>query len=118
MKVSIIPSDGIVIKDGVGVKLPMTLPPNIHAIQWDGDKGKGEIEFNDGSFCKSLTDMDEYNSLLKDYEIEKIRISNISIPNGEKHGILVDSLLDALDETIDIKKDKIIELIAKAKQEG
>ena len=44
MKVSIIPSDGIVIKDGVGVKLPMTLAPNIHAIQWDGDKGKGEIE--------------------------------------------------------------------------
>ena len=113
MKVSIIPSDGLVIKDGVGVKLPMTLPANIHAVQWDGVKG--EIEFNDGTVCRAIGNMEEYNQLLKDHEVERVRLTNIPLPSTAKHGISLEELIDALDETLNDKKGKLISLINKVK---
>jgi hypothetical protein len=53
MKLTIIPLDGAVYKDGFsysGLDLPTT-PENVHALQWDN--GAGWIEFkNESEFCK------------------------------------------------------------------
>jgi hypothetical protein len=48
MKVTIIPTDGVVQVDGRAIKLDLTdMQPNIHAVQWDGTTG--HVEYNDGS---------------------------------------------------------------------
>lgn len=50
--VTVIPSDGIVIVDGMA--LPCVFTPhieNLHAIQWHN--GSGEIEINDGGFMSN-----------------------------------------------------------------
>ena len=55
MKLTIIPSDGAVYKNGVcycGLSWEGT-PPNVHALQWDN--GEGWIEYNDGSPNEPIT---------------------------------------------------------------
>lgn len=46
MKITIIPSDEIVIIDRVGRRINMSgIDPQIHAVQFDTVKGSGEVEF-------------------------------------------------------------------------
>lgn len=60
-KVTIIPSDGIVIVDGRGFKVDLSTPGNVHAIQWDGVNGW--VEYNDGKLNAPVTQAD-YDSLV------------------------------------------------------
>jgi hypothetical protein len=69
-RVTIVPSDGFVSVDGVGVAgLDLSaLPPGINAVQWFGNKGELElspdentgrrsnIDINDISFCRPALD--------------------------------------------------------------
>lgn len=57
MKLTIVPVDGLVVKDGAGyIGLQLTgVPTNIHALQWDGLKG--ELEFvNDADGIKPVNE--------------------------------------------------------------
>ena len=48
MRVTIIQEDGVVGVDGVFRRVDLSdLDANIHAIQWDSEKGKGHIEYDD-----------------------------------------------------------------------
>jgi hypothetical protein len=47
MKISVVRADNRVIIDGVGADVDCSdLSTHIHAIHWDGDAGRGEIEFS------------------------------------------------------------------------
>ena len=48
-KMTIIPCDGMVVVDGDGIAIDVDCDPDIHAIQWDGEKQTGEIEYKDES---------------------------------------------------------------------
>ena len=46
MKLTIVPNDNTVIVDGVAATVDLShLPDCIHAIQWDGDAERGEVEY-------------------------------------------------------------------------
>ena len=57
MRLTVVPSDKIIIKDGKEYKVTdlSYLDSNIHAIQWYDDKG--EIEYVDGTSNLEITDM-------------------------------------------------------------
>ncbi len=62
MKLSIIPIDGTVCKDGICcTRLSWEgTPPNMHALQWDADSGW--IEFNDGKVNEPITTLPSWVS--------------------------------------------------------
>lgn len=63
-QVTIVPSDKVIIVDGVGYYLDFVADENIHAIQWYGDEG--HCEYKDGSPNKSLS-ADDYASMIVPY---------------------------------------------------
>lgn len=83
MKITIIPSDGAVYKDGVSYsELSLTsVPSNIHAMQWDGVKG--EIEFvTDANGNKAINEKidalpDWVNDCLTAWDSAKIEEENL-----------------------------------------
>lgn len=56
MRVTVIPSDRVIIVDGRTLRFDFEAPPNVHALQWVGNGG--EIEFVDGQPNRPLTDED------------------------------------------------------------
>lgn len=74
MKVTIIPSDKMVIVDGRPLNLEFALP-NVHAVQWR--ETEGEIDYTDGRERKRITSLDAgLQSLIVKYEVEKQRIAD------------------------------------------
>lgn len=68
MKVSIIPVDGAVYVDGYSfAHLDLSgIPPNVHALQWEGESGWIEFE-NESEFCRppnqSISELPEWATL-------------------------------------------------------
>lgn len=73
MELTIINKSKKIIKDGESYICDFTLSDNIDVIQWHGDKGF--VEYNDKPFEKftELTDMPQYNELLKAFKEGKKR---------------------------------------------
>lgn len=60
-RVTIVPADSLVIVDGRGLSVSLTLPGNVHAIQWDGRTGW--VEYSDGTPNTQMTQA-EYDALV------------------------------------------------------
>ncbi|AAS95961.1 tail assembly protein [Nitratidesulfovibrio vulgaris] len=60
-RVTIVPADSLVIVDGRGLNVSLTLPGHVHAIQWDGRTGW--VEHNDGTPNTPVTQT-EYDVLV------------------------------------------------------
>ena len=72
MRLTIIPNDKVVIKDGLAFHgLNFTLA-NIRAIQWYGNKG--EVEYLDGSPNAVIDDITPYQSIVDIYNAEKAKL--------------------------------------------
>jgi len=62
-RITIVPSDGIMIVDGVARDIDMTgIDPTIHAVQWQGTRG--EIEYNDTKSHEQIDDITPFDSFL------------------------------------------------------
>ena len=82
MKLTIVTSDLLVVKDNEphNVADLSYLDSNIHAIQWDNDKG--EIEYKDGTLNKAITDISPYNQCLTDWEAAKAQfVKDTTLPD-------------------------------------
>ena len=64
-RVIVVPSDGIIIVEGIGYSFKYDCDQNIHAIQWHN--GSGHIEYNDGT----------PNKTIESYEIEVLPFVNL-----------------------------------------
>jgi len=73
-QLSIIPIDQRVVIDGVGLELEMTLASNIHAVQWDEVKKEGHVEYNDDTPTKTITNILDYKSLIKEFQVVQDRL--------------------------------------------
>lgn len=60
-RVTIVPADSLVIVDGRGLDVSLTLPGHVHAIQWDGRTGW--VEHSDGTPNTPVTQA-EYDALV------------------------------------------------------
>ena len=60
-RVTIVPADSLVIVDGRGLDVSLTLPGHVHAIQWDGRTGW--VEHTDGTPNTPVTQA-EYDALV------------------------------------------------------
>ena len=60
-RVTIVPADSLVIVDGRGLDVSLTLPGHVHAIQWDGRTGW--VEHNDDTPNTPVTQA-EYDALV------------------------------------------------------
>ena len=77
MRLTIIPNDKVVIKDGLALHgLNFTLT-NIRAVQWYGDKG--EVEYLDGSPNEAIDDITPYQSIVDVYDTEKVKLEAAKI---------------------------------------
>ena len=86
MKLTIVTQDLLVVKDNEphNVADLSYLDSNIHAIQWDDDKG--EIEYKDGTLNKAITDISPYNQCVTDWETAKdehIKATTPATPDWE-----------------------------------
>ena len=50
------------------------IPSNVHAVQWDGEKG--HVEFNDGSSNQTINDLGIYEKAIETFNNEKQRIAD------------------------------------------
>ena len=73
-QLSIIPIDQRVVIDGAGLELEMTLASNIHAVQWDEVKKEGHVEYNDDTPTKTITNISDYKSLIKEFQVVQDRL--------------------------------------------
>ena len=73
-QLSIIPIDQRVVIDGAGLELEMTLASNIHAVQWDEVKKEGHVEYNDDTPTKTITNILDYKSLIKEFQVVQDRL--------------------------------------------
>jgi len=73
MRLTVIPFDKLIIKDGEGYNVDNLdyLDSNINAIQWYDDKG--EVEYLDGTENLSITDITPYNQCLTDWDAAKAK---------------------------------------------
>ena len=77
MRLTIIPSDKVVIKDGKALHgLNFTLA-GIRAVQWYGNKG--EVEYLDGSPNEIIDDLSPYQSIIDIYDAEIARLEAAAI---------------------------------------
>ena len=60
-RVTIVPADSLVIVDGRGLNVSLTLPGHVHAVQWDGLTGW--VEHRDGTPNSPVTQT-EYDALV------------------------------------------------------
>ena len=80
MKVTIIPEDCMIIKDNIPMEFDYKYDENIHAIQWNNDRG--HIEYKNGMLNEEITDfgiikpyVDQYDAEVKrrEEEVERER---------------------------------------------
>jgi len=76
MNVSIVKEDRIVIVDGEGLNFDFALDDNIWAVQWNGTSG--EVEHNDGTANREITDFAEFQGLVDAYNDEKQRLEAVA----------------------------------------
>ena len=84
MRLTVVPSDKIIIKDGKEYKVTdlSYLDSNIHAIQWYDDKG--EIEYVDGTSNLAITDITPYNQCVTDWEAAKTKEAEANVYTDEQ----------------------------------
>ncbi len=76
MKLTIIPSDQTVIRNGKALNFPFSLP-DIRAVQWDN--GSGEVEYLDGRPNKKITSLAPFQSVSNAWQTEKTRLEDEAI---------------------------------------
>jgi hypothetical protein len=85
MRLTIIPSDGLVIKDGIGISgLDLSfIDPSIHALQWYSTHGELEIKNEFGKIVENreITSIDHYQQAIDAWEAAKIIIDNSNLPD-------------------------------------
>ena len=103
MKLSIIPSDNTVCKDGYCLSdLDLSfMDSNIHAVQWDTDSGWIEcVALSDGSLPAhvELTSIEDYTSLIAAFDAAKSSaeqaeapLSDAELARGLRDGLLMQS---------------------------
>ena len=84
MRLTVVPSDKIIIKDGkeYNVSDLSYIDSNIHAIQWYDDKG--EIEYVDGTSNLAITDITPYNQCVTDWEAAKTKEAEANVYTDEQ----------------------------------
>lgn len=81
-RLTIIADDQLVIVDNYGENMPLGLPEEIHAIQWQA--GKGEIEYRDSRPNKPFTDLIPYHALIAEHARRKAEaLKPLEPPTGE-----------------------------------
>jgi hypothetical protein len=103
MKLSIIPADNTVCKDGYCISdLDLSfMAPNIHAVQWDTNSGWIEcVALPDGSIPAhvELTSIEEYTSLIAAFDAAKSSaeqaeapVSDAELVRGVRDGLMMQS---------------------------
>mgnify|MGYP000480340940 CR=1 FL=1 len=79
MKLTIIPSDNVIVKDNFAISdinlLLCGIPANIHALQFNGVDG--HLEYTDGTFNSFFTDLPDWAKLCSDaHDIAKEALEN------------------------------------------
>jgi len=74
MNVTIVKEDRVVRIDGEGINFDFALADNIWAVQWNGTTG--EVEHNDGTANREITDFAEFQGLVDGYNAEKQRLAD------------------------------------------
>jgi hypothetical protein len=77
MNVSIVKEDRVVMVDGEGINFDFVLADNIWAVQWNGTSG--EVEHNDGTANREITDFAEFQGLVDGYNTEKKKLEDAAI---------------------------------------
>lgn len=77
MKLTIIPVDKLIIKDGVPLFFNFNADANIHAIQWSGESG--DIEYTDDSH-ETISDITAIQDYIDAYDAEAQRLYNLAHP--------------------------------------
>ena len=82
MKLTIVPFDKLVIKDGEGYNVDNLdyLDSNINAIQWADTTG--EIEYLDGTSNLTITDITPYNQCVTDWDTAKAQYITDTTPSA------------------------------------
>lgn len=63
---TIVKDDKYVAVDGHGLNLSeVSLPANVHAVQWNGSSG--EVEYNDGTPNETISSIDAYSTITNDH---------------------------------------------------
>lgn len=122
MRVTIIPEDGIVGVDRVFRTVDLSgVDRNIHAIQWDSVKRRGEIEYKDRSPNKIIKTFTEFKPLVTAWRqafvpppdppipptISAVIDSEVATPNRSVMGALIHALADELGITVNQLVSKI-----------
>lgn len=85
MQVTVIPTDNVIMVDGKILQFSYETPANIHAIQWNGNKGY--IEYTDSKHNKELSGEADYIVHILPYvdlwEMEKQRLETAVMPPVE-----------------------------------
>jgi hypothetical protein len=63
-RITIIPPDGVVGKDGVFFRVDLSAYPSIHAVQFDTVEGKGTIELTEGCGSLAISDLGSFTPAL------------------------------------------------------
>lgn len=61
---TIVPSDQLVLVDGIAYQFPFIAPVGVHALQWDAVAGKGAVEYLDGRENEGVTDLAAFSSVM------------------------------------------------------
>lgn len=82
MRLTIVPSDTLVIVDGIGYRgIGMSsIDSTIHAVQWYGDKG--EVEYNNGMANEVIDNIEAFSVVLANYTKAVIEDKKNSPPNS------------------------------------
>lgn len=100
MRLTIIPSDKVVIIDGIALhNLDFTIANDIHAIQWYEDHG--EVEYTDGSPNEAIDDISLYQSVIDVYNTEKARFEAEAIEAAKLTWDKIEAEIDILLEESD-----------------
>ena len=81
MRLTIVPSDKMIILDGEPVQCSHVdlswIPTDVHAVQWDGAKNSGQVEYNtEGKFPQIINEISVWQQAATDHANEKIAQAN------------------------------------------
>jgi hypothetical protein len=82
MRLTIIKADNTVVVDGIAAEIDCSeIPIFVHAIQWDSDRGRGEIEFvKDADGIKHpnmlITDISHYEVMVDRWRIRRLEMDH------------------------------------------
>lgn len=77
MRLTIIPSDNIIIMDGRVLEFPFDAPPDLHAIQWYDDN-TGDVATDDGKQTRSAT-FEDIEPYVKLFNAEAQKLDEVEI---------------------------------------